>query len=69
MTTNVVGFYAPLTSTTFAVFDSGYKYMFDRFSATFRYVPLNGDIAGTVLEMTSTTSLGSPLLEQQEVES
>ena len=47
MTTNVVGFYAPLTSTTFAVFDSGYKYMFDRFSDTFRYVPLNGDIAGT----------------------
>ena len=47
MTTNVVGFYAPLTSTTYAVFDSGYKYMFDRFSDTFRYVPLNGDIAGT----------------------
>ena len=47
MTNNVVGFYAPLTSTTYAVFDSGYKYMFDRFSDTFRYVPLNGDIAGT----------------------
>jgi len=47
MTDNVVGFYAPLTSTTYAVFDSGYKYMFDRFSDTFRYVPLNGDIAGT----------------------
>jgi len=47
ITDNVVGFYAPLTSTTYAVFDSGYKYMFDRFSDTFRYVPLNGDIAGT----------------------
>ena len=47
LTSNVVGFYAPITSTTFGVFDSGYKYMFDRFNNTFRYVPLNGDIAGT----------------------
>ena len=47
ITNNVTGFYAPITSTTYAVFDSGYKYMFDRFTDTFRYVPLNGDIAGT----------------------
>tara|TARA_B100001094_G_scaffold216129_1_gene210240 strand:+ start:2994 stop:5156 length:2163 start_codon:yes stop_codon:yes gene_type:complete len=47
MTSNVVGFYAPLTSSSYAVFDSGYKYMFDRFSDTFRYIPLNGDIGGT----------------------
>ena len=47
ITTNVLSFYAPLTSTSYAVFDSGYKYMYDRFNDTFRYVPLNGDIAGT----------------------
>ena len=47
ITTNVKSFYAPITSSTYAVFDSGYKYMYDRFSDTFRYVPLNGDIAGT----------------------
>ena len=47
ITDNVVAFYAPVTSTTYAVFDSGYKYMYDRFNDTFRYVPLNGDIAGT----------------------
>jgi len=47
ITNEVVGFYTPLTSSTYAVFDSGYKYMFDRFNNTFRYVPLNGDIAGT----------------------
>jgi hypothetical protein len=46
ITNNVIGFYAPLSSSSYAVFDSGYKYMFDRFSNTFRYVPLNGDIAG-----------------------
>ena len=36
-----------ITSTTYGVIDSGYKYMYDRFNNTFRYVPLNGDIAGT----------------------
>jgi len=47
VTDNVVGFYAPITSSTYGVLDSGYKYMFDRFNNTFRYVPCNGDIAGT----------------------
>jgi hypothetical protein len=46
ITENVISFYAPITSSTYAVFDSGYKYMYDRFNNTFRYVPLNGDIAG-----------------------
>jgi len=46
ITDNVVAFYAPLPSSSYAVFDSGYKYMYDRFNNTFRYVPLNGDIAG-----------------------
>lgn len=47
ITDNVIGFFSPITSSSFAVFDSGYKYMYDRFSDKFRYVPLNGDIAGT----------------------
>ena len=47
ITDNVIGFFSPVTSSTYAVFDSGYKYMYDRFNDTFRYVPLNGDIAGT----------------------
>jgi len=46
ITDNVISFYSPLQSSSYAVFDSGYKYMYDRFSDTFRYVPLNGDIAG-----------------------
>ena len=47
ITDNVISFYAPVASSSYAVFDSGYKYMYDRFADTFRYVPLNGDIAGT----------------------
>jgi hypothetical protein len=46
ITNNVLSFYAPVTSSSYGVFDSGYKYMYDRFANTFRYVPLNGDIAG-----------------------
>jgi len=46
ITNNVLSFYAPITSSSYAIFDSGYKYMYDRFGNTFRYVPLNGDIAG-----------------------
>ena len=45
-TANIVAFYDSLLSTSYGVFDSGYKYTFDRFNNTFRYVPLNGDIAG-----------------------
>ena len=47
ITDNVIGFYAPVTSSTYAIFDSGYKYMYDRFNDVFRYIPLNGDVAGT----------------------
>lgn len=46
-TNKIIDFFDPLTSSSYAVFDSGYKYMYDRFNNTFRYVPLNGDIAGT----------------------
>ena len=46
ITDNVISFFAPVSSSSFAVFDSTYKYMYDRFSDTFRYVPMNGDIAG-----------------------
>jgi len=46
ITNKLIEFYASVSSSSYAIFDSGYKYMYDRFSNTFRYVPLNGDIAG-----------------------
>ena len=45
-TENIIDFFDPLPSSSYAVFDSGYKYMFDRFNNEFRYIPLNGDMAG-----------------------
>ena len=44
--TNVVGFFNGIRSSSYVVFDSGYKYQYDRYSDVYRYVPLNGDIAG-----------------------
>ena len=45
-TTNVVDFFNGIRSSSYAVFDSGYKYCYDRYSDVYRFVPLNGDIAG-----------------------
>jgi len=33
-------------STSYAVVDSGWKYMFDKYNNVYRWIPLNGDIAG-----------------------
>ena len=45
-TDNVIKYFDALTSSSYVVFDSGYKYQFDRFNNKFRYIPLNPDIAG-----------------------
>ncbi len=45
-TTNVKGFFDSIRSSSYVVFDSGYKYTYDKYNDVFRYVPLNGDIAG-----------------------
>jgi len=45
-TENVVAFADGLPSSSYAVFDSGYKYQYDKYNDVYRYVPLNGDIAG-----------------------
>jgi len=43
---NVVGFFNAIASSSYVFFDSGYKYMYDRYNDVYRYVPLNGDMAG-----------------------
>ena len=43
---NVVGFFNTIQSSSYVLFDSGYKYMYDRYADVYRYVPLNGDMAG-----------------------
>ena len=48
-TDNVISFYSPLSSSSYAVFDSGYKFTYDRFNNKFRYIPTNGDVAGLMV--------------------
>ena len=45
-TSNVKSFFDSIRSSSYAVFDSGYKYTYDKYNDVFRYVPLNGDTAG-----------------------
>lgn len=44
--TNIVTFRQSLRNSSYAVIDSGYKYQYDKYNDVYRYVPLNGDIAG-----------------------
>jgi len=43
---NVVDFRNLLHNTSYAFLDSGYKYQYDKYADVYRYIPLNGDIAG-----------------------
>lgn len=43
---NTLNFFNGMTSTSYCVFDSGYKYYYDRFNDKYRYIPCNGDVAG-----------------------
>ena len=35
------------TRSSYAVYDSGWKYMYDKYNDRYAYIPLNGDVAGT----------------------
>ena len=52
VTDNVITFRNSLPSTSYASVDSGYKYQYDRYNDNYRYVPLNGDVAGCVVRTT-----------------
>lgn len=52
-TDKVIEFFEPLPSSSYTVFDSGYKYAFDRFNNKFVYLGLNSDIAGLMARTTS----------------
>ena len=44
--TDITTFRNALPSSSYAVLDSGWKYQYDKYNDVFRWVPLNGDIAG-----------------------
>ena len=45
-TANIIKGFDTLPSSSYIVYDSGYKYIYDKYNDVYRYVPLNGDTAG-----------------------
>ena len=56
-TTNLIKYFSSLSSSSYAIFDSGYKYTYDRFNNKFVYIPCNADVAGL---MTRTNIIAYP---------
>lgn len=44
--TDILTYRNSISSSSYAVMDTGWKYQYDKYSDVFRWVPLNGDIAG-----------------------
>jgi phage tail sheath protein FI len=44
--TNVIAYRNALQNSSYWFMDSGYKYRYDKYNDVYRYVPLNGDMAG-----------------------
>ena len=44
--TAVKAFRNGITNSSYVFLDSGYKYMYDKYNDVYRYIPLNGDMAG-----------------------
>tara|TARA_S200002703_G_scaffold42608_1_gene36991 strand:+ start:1933 stop:4203 length:2271 start_codon:yes stop_codon:yes gene_type:complete len=49
ITDNIVEFMKGVTSSSYLVIDSGYKYIYDKYNDKYRYIPCNADTAGLTL--------------------
>jgi len=47
-----IDFYDQLSSTSYAVFDNNYKYIYDKYNDKYRYIACNADLAGLTLSTT-----------------
>jgi hypothetical protein len=57
-TENVVDFFEAISdSSSYAVFDNNYKYIYDRFNDVYRWIPTSADVAGLCV---NTTSISEP---------
>ncbi len=55
ITNNVINFFDTLPSSSYVAFDSGYKYIYDKYNDVYRYIPCNGDVAGLCLQTTEVS--------------
>jgi len=54
VTENLTEFFDQLQSSSYTIFDSGYKYTYDKYNDTYRWVACNADIAGLCVETSIT---------------
>jgi len=47
-----IDFFNQLSSTSYAVFDNNYKYIYDKYNDKYRYIACNADVAGLTLSAT-----------------
>jgi hypothetical protein len=52
----LVAWRAILQSSSYGVMDSGYKYQYDRYNDVYRWIPLNGDVAGLMARTDATNA-------------
>ena len=48
----IIDFFNTLASSSYAIFDSGYKYVYDKYNDTYRYLPCAADVAGLCINTT-----------------
>ena len=51
-TDDIINFFQTLPSSSYAIFDSGYKYIYDKYNDVYRYVPCAADVAGLCMSTT-----------------
>jgi len=51
-TDSIIDFFNGISSSSYATFDSGYKYIYDKFNDTYRYIPCAADVAGLCISTT-----------------
>jgi len=54
ITRDMIKFFDQLPSNSYVVFDTGYKYIYDKYNDTYRYIACNGDVAGLCVQTTET---------------
>ena len=54
-TDDIIAFFRTLPSTSYAMFDSGYKYIYDKYNDVYRYVPCAADVAGLCISTTNNS--------------
>ena len=51
----ILSFFDSIGSSSYAVLDSGYKYIYDKYNDAYRYIPCNADVAGVCVQTSANS--------------